>query len=154
MKLYLFRHGKAFTPAAGQPQSLTLKGREEVSLIAEHFKKNHLKVTDLWHSPKTRAQQTSELFLSQAGFKDVRIEVKEDLKPEGDPQGLFQAFNGLSNRSLMLVTHLPLVGELATLLAPGSPGATRTFPTAGLAAFEKKNGLWNWLWSIDPSKLG
>ena len=77
MNLYLLRHGKAARPDPDQPSSLTTRGKAEVTLVAEHFKKHRLQINNLWHSPKTRAIQTAEIFLKIAGEPGVKMEEKK-----------------------------------------------------------------------------
>ncbi len=153
MNLYLFRHGKAARLDTNQPRSLTVRGKAEVTLIAEHFKKQSLQINHLWHSPKTRAIQTAEIFLKINGKSGIKVEEKKELKPEGDAREILEEINLHQNGSLMVVTHLPFVEELASLLAADSPDAKISFPTAGMAAFERGGKNWKWLWSLDPSKL-
>jgi phosphohistidine phosphatase len=153
MFVYLLRHGIAAQTSPDGPRALTEKGQAEVALVAEHFKKKGLKVTQVWHSPKTRAIQTAQVFLKVVGEKGIPVEEKKQLKPEGDDQEILEEINQLKEGSLLLVTHMPFVAGLASLLAEDSPNAQFAFPTAGLAAFERKNQRWKWLWSWDPSEL-
>jgi phosphohistidine phosphatase len=153
MNLYLLRHGKAARLEPDQPRSLTIRGIAEVTLIAEHFKKHHLQINNLWHSPKTRAIQTAEIFLKINGNPGVRVEEEKELKPEGDAKEVFEKINLLQDGPLIVVTHLPFVEELALLFAVDTPHAKIAFPTAGVAAFERKGKNWKWLWSLDPSTL-
>lgn len=154
MILYLLRHGRAARLDPNQPRALTARGKTEVALVAEHFKREGLQVNTLWHSPKTRAVQTAEIFLEVLGKKDVQVEEKKDLKPEGDAQAVLEAIAALKEGSLLVVSHLPLVGDLASLLGADSAGHHAFgFPTAGLAAFEGKGRSWKWLWSLNPSTL-
>jgi phosphohistidine phosphatase len=153
MNLYLLRHGKAARPDADHPRSLTARGKAEVALIAGHFKKQHLQINHLWHSPKTRAIQTAEIFLKITGDSGVKVEEKKGLKPEGDAREIFEEINLHRKGSLMVVTHLPIIEDIARLLTADSTRAEIAFPTAGLAAFEKTGENWKWLWSLDPSKL-
>ena len=153
MFVYLLRHGKAAQTSPDGPRALTEKGRAEVALVAEHFKKKNLSLTQVWHSPKTRAIQTAEVFLNVTGEKGIPVEEKKELKPEGDDQEILGEINQLKEGALLLVTHMPFVAGLASLLAEHSPNAQMAFPTAGLAAFEKKDQTWRWLWSWDPSEL-
>lgn len=153
MMLYLLRHGKAARQDPDGPRSLTPRGREEVKRVAETFKKKGLKVETLWHSPKTRALQTAEIFLHVNGKSKTKVEERKEIRPEGDAQAVLKEIEGEKTGSLLLVTHLPFVAELAWLLAEDSPEAELGFPTGGLAAFERKGKNWKWLWSLDPSKL-
>ncbi len=153
MKLYLIRHGKASRPDSDGSRTLTPKGKAEVALVAEYFKKHSCSINTLWHSPKTRAVQTAEIFLKIAGGAGVKQEEKKELKPEGNPAEILSELASRTDGDLILVTHLPFVEELASLLAVDSPEAEISFPTAGMAAFERKGKNWKWLWSLDPSTL-
>ena len=153
MLLYLFRHGKAARQDPNGPRALTSEGQEEAAKVAKYFKKKGLKIQTLWHSPKTRAKQTAEIFLETVGKNGTKVTEKKDLKPEGDAGEIFDEINSEKTDSLMLVTHLPFVAELAGLLAYDSPEAQIAFPTGGVAAFERKGNNWKWLWSLDPSTL-
>ena len=151
--VYVLRHGTASRPDPNGPRSLTSHGREEVAKVAQHFKKKGLKVQTLWHSPKTRALQTAEIFLEVVGKAGIEVEEKKGLKPEGKAQEVFEEICAEKTDALLLVSHLPFVAELAAFLSGGDPDAQVTFPTAGLAAFERKGKTWKWLWSLDPSTL-
>ncbi len=151
--LYLLRHGKAARRDPDGPRSLTPQGREEVKSVAEYFKNKGLKVEALWHSPKTRAVETSGIFLDITGKTGVKVVEKKELKPEGDAQQVYQEINQNDFNSMLVVTHLPFVGELASLLAGDSLVPEFGFPTAGVAAFERRGKTWKWLWSLDPSTL-
>jgi phosphohistidine phosphatase SixA len=154
MTLYLLRHGKAARQDPDGPRSLTPKGREDVARVAGRFKKAGLTLQNLWHSPKTRAIQTAEIFLKTLGNKQIQVEEKKQLKPEGDVRDIYDEINlNKEGESLLIVSHLPFIDELGSLLAQDSPEAVITFPTSGLVAFEKKNKTWRWLWSWDPQSL-
>lgn len=153
MNLYLFRHGKAARQDPDGPSILTPKGSEEVSKVAGYFKKRGLKIQTLWHSPKERAVQTAEIFLGILGGQGILVEEKKFLEPDGDAQDVLQQVNNHISGDLLIVSHLPLIGELGALLAVDSTGADTAFPTAGMAAFVKKNNIWQWLWSVGPDSI-
>lgn len=153
MKLFLLRHGQASKTSPDGSRSLTPHGKAEVRSIGEYFKKNKIKVGEVWHSPKTRAIETAGIFLESSGNLDAVQEQKDSLKPEGDVEGTLQELEAFKGPSLILVTHLPFVAELACGLDPEKADTEMTFPTAGLAAFERRGDKWKWLWSLDPSTL-
>ena len=150
MIVYLMRHGRAAQSSPDGPRELTEKGREEVAKVAEHFKKEGLTVTQAWHSSKTRAIQTCEIFLKTTGFQAVPVEEHKELKPEGDTDEIYGEIEKLKEGSLLIVSHMPFVAGLAATLVDG---AGLSFPTAGLAAFERKGKDWKFLWSWDPAGL-
>ena len=153
MELYLLRHGPASQTSPDASRTLTPHGKTEVGSIGAHFKKNKLKIAEVWHSPKTRAVETASVFLATSGNSGAGREEKKALKPDGDAEEILRDLASFKGPSLLLVTHLPFVAELAHKLDPDGDGAQMTFPTAGLAAFERKGSGWKWLWSIDPSSL-
>jgi phosphohistidine phosphatase len=153
MKLFLLRHGQAAKTSPDGPRPLTPHGKAEVSSVGEYFKKNKIRIGEVWHSPKTRAIETAEIFLEASENFDAIQEQKDGLIPEGDVEGTLRDLETFKGPSLIIVTHLPFVAELACGLDPEKNGSEMTFPTAGVAAFERKNNGWKWLWSLDPSKL-
>ena len=150
MIVYLMRHGKAAQSSPDGPRELTEKGRAEVAHVAEHFKKKGLKVTQAWHSSKTRAIQTCDVFLKTTGFQDVPVEEHKQLRPEGDTDEIYEEIKKLKEGPLLIVSHMPFVAGLAATLVDGTE---ISFPTAGLAAFERKGKDWKFLWSWDPANL-
>ncbi len=154
MVVYLLRHGKAGRSDPDKPLALTSQGKAEVTALAEHFKRNRFKVDTLWHSPKTRAVQTTQILLKVLEDESIAVEEKAGLIPDGDAQDIYREISGQREKNLLVVTHLPLIEELAALFSADSPqNLPFSFPTAGVAAFERKNGIWKRLWALDPDKL-
>jgi phosphohistidine phosphatase SixA len=112
-----------------------------------------LTVGTVWHSPKTRAVETTRIFLEASGNSDAVCEETQGLKPEADVEGMLRDLEDFKGTSLLLVTHLPFVAELAHALLDGQANGDHAFPTAGMTAFERKAGKWKKLWSLDPSTL-
>jgi phosphohistidine phosphatase len=152
MILYLMRHGKAARPDPDAPRSLTPGGREQVAQMAARFRRWKPRLDALWHSPKTRAVQTAEILLEALG-KPVPREEKKGLKPEGDAREMLEEVEGFKGGSLMLVSHLPFLDELASLLEGPGQKPCPSFPTAGMAAFEGQGGKWKRLWVLDPKSI-
>ncbi|HVZ80507.1 MAG TPA: phosphohistidine phosphatase SixA [bacterium] len=151
MKLFLLRHGQAAHAEQDSLRSLTTQGKDEVRRIGEHLRNQGIQVAAAWHSPKTRAVETARIFLEASGGADAAQAERDDLKPEGDVESVLRDLASFAGESLVLVTHLPFVADLAQALDPAADAMT--FPTAGLAAFEKRGGNWKWLWSLDPKAL-
>lgn len=153
MKLFLLRHGHAAKTSPDASHCLTSHGKTEVQLVGNYFKKHKIKIASAWHSPKTRAIETVRLFLEASGNHDADQEEKKTLRPDGDVQGIMDDLALFQGPSLVLVTHLPFVADLAQQLALDQEGTELAFPTAGVASFERRGGGWKWLWSLDPSTL-
>lgn len=116
MKLYLLRHGEA------EAYSLTDKSRALTERGINHAQKaaNWLaKVVDgpvsLWSSPYLRTQQTAQPI---ADALSIDIVNHECLTPCMTPQKVVDELIH-EQGNIILVTHLPLVGRLASLLMEG-----------------------------------
>lgn len=117
MKLYLIRHGAA---EAGAPydasRNLTARGESQAQSAANWLAKNIKGPVSLWASPYVRTQQTAAPIAKALG---IEILVHECLQPEMTPQKVVDELS-LEQQNIILVTHLPLVGRLASLLIDGS----------------------------------
>ncbi|MDP2839375.1 MAG: phosphohistidine phosphatase SixA, partial [Syntrophales bacterium] len=113
MPLYLVRHGKAYSEAADPDRSLTEAGKATVDGIAQLATAYKIPVSQIFHSGKTRARQTAEIFSNylkpSAGVTEIKaINPYDDvtiIAPDLDP-----ALNS------MLVCHLPFMERLVSYL--------------------------------------
>ena len=152
MYLYLMRHGEASHSSPDQPSSLTPKGKSDVARVVEHLiQKKGVKPDTIWHSPKTRAIQTAEIFWKALENPALPLEKRADLSPDGDLELVHQEILAYKGVNLLIVSHLPFLPDLAALLLAGE-GSSLTFPTAGMAAFEWRK-TFKLLWTLDPSTL-
>jgi phosphohistidine phosphatase len=138
MKIYIMRHGEAEMFANSDAErNLTPRGEQAsvavaqkcVSMGIEHF-------DQVLVSPYVRAQQTWQQ-ISQC-FQAKHLDNSDDITPYGDALDVAQFLYALAESktldSILLVSHLPLVGYLTAELAQGiSPPM---FPTSGLACVE------------------
>jgi phosphohistidine phosphatase len=117
VKLYLIRHGAA---EAGAPddasRNLTVRGESQAQGAAKWLAKNIKGPVSLWASPYVRTQQTAAPIAKALG---VEIVAHQCLQPEMTPQKVVDELCKLQ-QDIVLVTHLPLVGRLASLLIDGS----------------------------------
>jgi phosphohistidine phosphatase SixA len=134
MRLYLMRHGHANNPLIDSQQHLSPTGIAEAVQIAEFLREKQAAVTAIWHSPLPRACQTAEIISPYISFKT--IQSRNGLLPEDSPRHILPDINSFPD-DLLIITHMPFVSHLAGLLTAAA--TQRSFPTAGLAAFEKKD---------------
>lgn len=117
MKLYLIRHGEA---VSGDPydasRQLTERGLDHAKAAADWLKRTVQGPVSIWASPYVRTQQTA-MPISEALMTDV--DSHKCLQPEMTPQKVVDELSVETN-SIILVTHLPLVGRLASLLVEGT----------------------------------
>lgn len=116
MKLYLIRHGAA---EAGAPDDmsrhLTERGESQALGAASWLANNIKGPVTLWASPYLRTQQTAVPIAKALGIDAV---AHTCLQPEMTPHKVVDELYR-EQKNIILVTHLPLVGRLASLLTDG-----------------------------------
>jgi phosphohistidine phosphatase len=150
MPLYLVRHGEAYSEVADPDRSLTEEGKATVDDMAQLANSFKIPVSQIFHSGKTRARQTADIFSSylkpSAGVTEIKaINPHDDvakIAPELDP-----ALN------TMLVGHLPFMERLVSYLITGSPDkSVIKFQAGGIVCLDQreKNGSWYIKWALMP----
>ncbi|WP_413111930.1 phosphohistidine phosphatase SixA [Thaumasiovibrio sp. DFM-14] len=138
MRILIMRHGEAQTFAHTDPlRPLTTRGEQDSVNIAAMLSEKGLGHIDVvWVSPYLRAEQTWRAVQTHIEAKQVQTE--EGITPYGDPEQVasyIKAFVSVERPdSLMLVSHLPLVGYLTAELVPNLPAPM--FPTSTVACIE------------------
>lgn len=130
MKLIIMRHGQASWSAASDAErALTFEGREQVLKTAEQLKS--LTVDLVLASPYLRAQQTGKIV---SGILGCKLDTLESITPDGHPPSVINDLP--ESGTILLASHMPLVGRLTGLLCNGSMSSGFAFPTAGAAILE------------------
>lgn len=155
MKIFIMRHGEAQHYAASDAErALTDRGRNESVAVARAgvIQKNITHIDKVFVSPYLRAQQTWQE-ISQHFSSDM-VEVCEEITPYGQSEDVFDfvaaCIEAEHLESVLLVSHLPLVGYLVSEFVPGM--VAPMFPTSGLVCIEydvaaRKGEL---VWNIHP----
>lgn len=137
MAIFILRHGQAEAQiTSDDARQLTNKGRNDTARIVQ-ARIADMPLVQIWASPLVRAQQTAEIALSY--FPGLKIQTTDLLVPEANPQVLMNWLDKLNapfigtDRSILLVSHQPLVGTLVNLLC-GKPGDYYSMGTSSLAA--------------------
>jgi phosphohistidine phosphatase len=132
-RVWLVRHGEARATPEGGERPLTAAGRAQADRLAQWCLVNEIRPHDVRHSGVLRAAETARILAARlappGGVRAVR-----GLAPDDDARSWA---NDLPHetRSTMLVTHMPFVGELSSLL--GGRAAPEAFATCEIACFEK-----------------
>lgn len=135
--IYLLRHGEAAHMTAAmsdRDRRLTPQGRQDLAVQAEYLFSQHPGPLRIFHSPYRRTRETAEL-VNQ--YYQVNLEPMPELVPSGNAITVINNLLGIEE-DLLLVTHLPLIADLAMALVnkrlpffPGSCAAIqRTDPFA------------------------
>ena len=153
MELYLVQHGEAKPEAEDPERPLTERGEETVLQMAAWAVQIGVRVTQIRHSGKRRAEQTAAL-LAERLKPSMGVVAAEGLKPNDEPRPVVEALQ-TEHESLMIVGHLPFLSRLASLLVVGNPEAgVIRFQQAGIVCLSQEDGRWSVKWVMPPELLG
>ncbi|MBN1104448.1 MAG: phosphohistidine phosphatase SixA [Deltaproteobacteria bacterium] len=151
MALYLVQHGKSLPKEVSPERALSEEGIAEVEKIARAVKGYDIRVRQIRHSTKLRAQQTATLFQAALDPQEP-MQVMEGLKPLDDVAAV--AARILKEPDIMLVGHLPFMERMASYLITGSIEKTVfKFQNGGLVCLDREQGTGNWFikWALVPN---
>lgn len=161
MQVFIMRHGEAVSQAASDSQrALTSNGRQQSQHMASWLLAQQISVEQILVSPYRRAIQTADamrqVIAEQAPASINRWQqyhIQHTLTPNGDAGQVstdlrLLAAQGIS--SLLVISHLPLVGYLVADLCPPQP--PMMFATSAISCItlaDHGNGVLNWYLSPD-----
>jgi phosphohistidine phosphatase len=155
MQVFIMRHGDAALDAASDSvRPLTPCGCDESRQMATWLKGQKVDVDRVLVSPFLRAEQTLKEVGGCMNLPD-NVDVLPELTPCGDI-GLVSAYlQALANEgtaSVLVISHLPLVGYLVSELCPGeAPPMFTTSAIASVTLDEDGKGVFNW--QMSPCNL-
>jgi phosphohistidine phosphatase len=153
MYVYLVQHGEAKPKDLDPDRSLTDRGRAETERVAAHAARMKLDVHQIWHSGRTRAEQTAAIFgeaLSPVGG----VASVTGLAPNDDAHPVSRAVERES-RSLMLVGHMPFMARLVgLLLTSNTEQAPVKFRNSAIVCLTRDGERWQVAWILTPEMAG
>ena len=134
----IMRHGEAAPGFPDHARPLTPRGEREAETmarwLASRVEQGELTLPMLYASPYVRAQQTAQRISDALG---VPLNTLSFITPEDPPSDVSEwLLTHRDDAPIMLVSHMPLVGDLAGLLVEGVPSQGVGFPTAAIAELE------------------
>lgn len=152
MNLYLVQHGEAKPKQEDLARPLSDRGAEMVRRSAEWSSHANLRVDQIRHSGKKRAEQTAELFAEYLTPADGLVAVS-GIGPNDDVYPVAQTLES-EVKNIMLVGHLPFLGRLAGQLITGnSDQPILRFRNAGVVCFAREDDKWLIQWAVVPDLL-
>ena len=154
MKIVIMRHGEAeYFASSDEERALTPHGRKTSYSVAQACVSQGAQQFDkVLVSPYLRAQQTWQEISPL--FDASQVDECEDITPYGDSATVVEFIHAIAEvehlQSLLLVSHLPLVGYLtADFVTNITPPM---FPTSGMVCIEydleaRRGDL---IWNINP----
>lgn len=144
MQIYIMRHGQAEMMAYSDAErNLTDLGRQESELMAKYLVKQNTSLDAVLVSPYIRAQQTWE---SVSPFFEgvTNIQVLPCLTPGGSARKTVDellALQAKGVKSVLLVSHLPLVGYIVGELAPAAGVPAFSTSAVGHVSLSDEDGF-------------
>ena len=141
MKLFLMRHGEASMQAPSDIQRpLTGRGIAQTRAVLEKYANDLSSINTILASPYLRAQQTAQLVSEAIGLP---VSTMTAITPDGNPgracDSLFESAVRFGN--IILITHMPFVGDLSSLLVSGDLLSPEPFMTSQIVMFEAEQVL-------------
>jgi len=152
--LYLVQHAKAVSKNQDPRRPLSEEGRAEARKVARFVAPLNLAVECLWHSGKTRAQQTADMYAEVFRVGDGPT-ARDGLAPN-DNVALLRDELAVATDTTMIVGHMPFVSKLAALLLTGYESApVVAFKNAGIVCLGRtEDNRWLIEWIVTPDLLG
>ena len=151
--LYLVQHGEATTESVDPRRPLSASGRATVERVAAWAARVGLKVDQIRHSGKLRAQETATIFAGKLGPHEG-IMVQQGLAPNDDVQPVAEAMAGWPG-SVMLVGHLPFLTRLSSMLLASDPQQQLVrFCYGGLVGLVQEDQKWIIACVVPPELVG
>jgi len=153
VKVYLVRHGQAEDRESDPERHLTSAGRNDAKALATYLRTLRVKVGQVWHSGKTRAAETAEILVGEIRVTG-EVEARRGLNPNDSAAEVAEELARL-DEDVMIVGHMPFLGELLGVLVTGVESAgIVNFKTAGACCLERDDGgTWRLAWLVSPASL-
>jgi phosphohistidine phosphatase len=150
MKVYLIRHGDAVSSDVDPQRPLSDQGRIDVERVTSFIKPLGIHVEHIWHSGKSRAAQTAEI-VAGAISAEKGCSARNGLGPNADVSNIADELQAYDT-DLMVVGHLPFMGNLASFLLTGKETAdVVAFEAGAIACLDRSDpGKWQIEWLMAP----
>jgi phosphohistidine phosphatase len=152
MEVYLVQHGEAKRKEEDPERPLTEKGKDDVRKMAAFLSQSNVRVFQIRHSGKKRAEETA-LILADHLSPPSGVKIVQGLAPNDDATPVAETLH-LETEPVMIVSHLPFLSRLASLLVTGDEEQTVVhFTMGGCARLVTENGNWTVEWVVTPGLL-
>lgn len=154
MKLYLVQHGEAYPKSEDPNRSLTPQGQEDVARVAGLVQAAGVKVHQIRHSGKRRAQETAAILAEHLAPPGGVVSLP-GLAPKDDVRPVAELLSR-ETRPLMFVGHRPFMDRLAGYLVLGDRDQrVIRFRKGGVVCvkYKAKKRAWSIQWAITPDLI-
>jgi len=142
LKIVLVRHGESTSTMENPQRPLAITGRQHCEQMASWLNGCGYEVEKIVHSTKLRARQTAKIFGSRLGLHAGHVREMCGINPNDPPEPIADQID-LERESLLIVSHLPFLNRLASLMLSGDPHRLQfQFSDAGALILARVNGGW------------
>ncbi len=152
MRLYLVRHCEASSGFDDAARALSERGRDQARRLASFLPRVAGTVDEIRHSGLVRARETAEALA--ATLRPARGVVQmRGITPDDSPRDAADLLR-FEDGVVLVVSHLPLVAHVASLLLGGRvDGEPLAFRTGSVAALDGEGMSWHLDWLVHPDLL-
>ena len=148
MSVFFVQHGIALEKSVDVDRPLSERGKQNVIKIANHFAKQALNITHVFHSEKLRSAETARLFATILNIP--KIQEISFLNPNDDVNQLIS----LLEDNCMYVGHLPHMGKtVSTLLCGDENTKIVEYENAAVVCIERNEEGYHLNWMLKPSMV-
>ena len=152
MKHYFVQHGKAVSKDVDENRPLSEEGIDATRAISKTLARNNIRVSQVFHSGKTRAAQTADIIATELGLASTA--AAEGLNPNDDVKSFAQTRLTDDTADAMFVGHLPHLGKLVSyLLSHDESTNCVTFQNSGVVCIDTVDDDSSLSWFITPTTI-
>jgi len=154
MAIFFVQHGKSASKEVDPEKGLTDQGRNDTERIAQVAKGYSIKVKQIVHSGKKRAEQTAAIYNSALEVA-LPLQVVTGIDPLDDVRVFAESLDPAAD--VMVVGHMPFMQRLVSYLTVGSDAVRiYQFQNSGIVCLDAESGEdgkpdWYIKWTLNPN---
>ncbi len=146
IKLYFTQHGLAVDKTENPERPLSEKGKQQTQAMADKLHATGTQITHIFHSGKSRAAETAEIFAKTLQVENVS--AVDYLSPMEDVKQFAQK---AAINNALYVGHLPHLEKLVAYLVTGNENiSVLNFQNSAVACVQQTHELYRLQWFITP----
>ena len=120
--------------------------------MASYLAQSGIKVNQIRHSGKKRAEETAHI-IGEEITPSAGVRTVQGLAPNDDVIPVSETLQ-LESEPVMIVGHLPFVSKLTSILLTGDKEqSVVSFQMGSCVCLTKENGQWSLQWTVHPDLI-
>jgi phosphohistidine phosphatase len=151
LNLYILQHGEAVPKQVDPGRPLSDNGVRDIRMLAMHMKKMDVRLENVLHSGKLRAEQSARL-ITEVLSPEIEMMQADGLNPGDDPSEVLKVIEHMTG-NILVASHMPLVSRLCSMLLTGSADTEFASLPGTLFCLEKNQDKWRLAYMLRPDLL-